>query len=210
MLPARGFPSNQLEGVVERPFHSLLHGLVEHERKERDGHETELHITNKLATSFVTKNHSTYPNRPPSPQSNVLDILQRPPTIPHNTMYRKSRQAHTRQALKHRPLRRYRPIVLQRRHPSLRRHRSRPPNRWSLVGPLPDALVARVGFVPFVADVADEIGPGDGVGGADDVGVGDGAEGLADVGGVGYVAVGGEEDGADAGCVGGVAEGGVC
>ena len=38
----------------------------------------------------------------------------------------------------------------------------------------------------------------------------DGAEGLADVGGVGDVAVGGEEDGAEAGGVGGVPEGGVC
>lgn len=36
--------------------------------------------------------------------------------------------------------------------------------------------------------------------------MGDGAEGFADVGGVGYVAVGGEEDGAQAGCVGGVAD----
>ena len=38
----------------------------------------------------------------------------------------------------------------------------------------------------------------------------DGTEGFAYVGGVGYVAVGGEHDGADARGVGGVAEGGVC
>ena len=59
-------------------------------------------------------------------------------------------------------------------------------------------------------DVADKKGPGDAVGGFDEPGVGDGAEGFADVGGVGYVAVGGEEDGAEARGVGCVAEVGVC
>jgi len=39
--------------------------------------------------------------------------------------------------------------------------------------------------------------------------VGDGAEGFADVGGVGNVAVGGEEDGAEASGVGGVADVGI-
>lgn len=39
--------------------------------------------------------------------------------------------------------------------------------------------------------------------------MGDGAEGLADIGGVGDVAVSGEEDGAQAGGVGGVADVGV-
>lgn len=47
-----------------------------------------------------------------------------------------------------------------------------------------------------MADVADQIGPRDAVGGFDEVRVCDGAEGFANVGGVGYVAVGGEEDGA--------------
>ena len=56
-----------------------------------------------------------------------------------------------------------------------------------------------------MADVAEEVGPGDGIGGAHEVGVCDGAEGLADFRGVGDVAVGGEEEGADAVCVGGVA-----
>lgn len=40
--------------------------------------------------------------------------------------------------------------------------------------------------------------------------MGDGTEGLADVGGVGYVAVGREEDGTESGGVGSVAEVGVC
>ena len=40
--------------------------------------------------------------------------------------------------------------------------------------------------------------------------MGDGPEGFADVGGIGYVAVGGEEDGAEAGGVGCVAEVGIC
>lgn len=64
----------------------------------------------------------------------------------------------------------------------------------------------KIGFIPFVPDVADQIRPGDAVGGFDEPGVSDGAEGLADVGGVGDVAVGGEEDGAEAGGVGGVAD----
>ena len=71
------------------------------------------------------------------------------------------------------------------------------------------ALIADVGFVAFVGDVADEVGPGDGVGGSDEAWVGDGAEGFADVGGVGNVAVGAEEDGAEAGGVGCVADVGV-
>ena len=66
-----------------------------------------------------------------------------------------------------------------------------------------------VGFVPLVPDVADQIGPGDAVGGFDEPRVGNGAEGFADVGGVGYIAVGGEEDGAEAGGVGCVAEVGI-
>lgn len=66
-----------------------------------------------------------------------------------------------------------------------------------------DGLVADVGFVAFVGDVADEVEPGDGVGACDEVGVGDGAEGFTYIGCVGYVAVGGEEDCADAGGVAG-------
>lgn len=62
-----------------------------------------------------------------------------------------------------------------------------------------DLLVAEVGFVAFVADVAEEVGPGDTVRAADQPWVSDGAEGFTDVGGVGYVAVGAEEDGAGAG-----------
>ena len=55
-------------------------------------------------------------------------------------------------------------------------------------------------------NIADEIGPRDAVGGFDKVRVCDWAEGFADVGGVGYIAMGGEEDCAEAGCVGCVAE----
>lgn len=68
------------------------------------------------------------------------------------------------------------------------------------------ALIRAVSFIPLVRDVAGQVGPRDAVGGAHEVGVRDGAEGLAYVGGVGYVALGGEEGGADAGCVGGVAD----
>lgn len=78
-----------------------------------------------------------------------------------------------------------------------------------LAGRGEDVPVAQVGFVAFVGDIAEEIGPGDAVGGAHEVGVCDGAEGLAYVGGVGDVAVRGEEDGADAVDVSGVPVGGV-
>ena len=58
------------------------------------------------------------------------------------------------------------------------------------------SLVPHIGFVAFVPNVANEIGPRDAVGGFNEVRMCDGAEGFADVGGVSYVAVGGEEDGA--------------
>ena len=61
-----------------------------------------------------------------------------------------------------------------------------------------------------MADIADQIGPGDAVGAFDEPGVCDGPEGLANVGRVGYVAVCAEEDGSDASGVGGIAEVGVC
>lgn len=70
------------------------------------------------------------------------------------------------------------------------------------------AKVPQVGLVALVQDIAGDVGPGDGVGGADEDGVSDGAEGLADLGAVGDVAVGGEEDGANAVEVGEVAVGG--
>ena len=75
---------------------------------------------------------------------------------------------------------------------------------------MPRPLVPQIRFVPLVADVPDEISPRDTVSGFDQVGVGDGAKRLANVGGVGYVAVGREEDGTEAGGVGSVAEVGVC
>ena len=72
------------------------------------------------------------------------------------------------------------------------------------------ALVSQVGFIPLVGDVADQIGPGDAVGGLHKPGVRDGAEGFADVGRVGDVTVGAEEESAEAGRVGCVAEVCVC
>ncbi len=73
-----------------------------------------------------------------------------------------------------------------------------------------DSLVSEVGFISFVADVADEVGPGDTIGATDQPGVGDGTEGFADVGCVGNVAVGTEKDCAGAGQVGCIAESGIC
>ena len=70
--------------------------------------------------------------------------------------------------------------------------------------------IAQIRLVTFMADVAEEVGPGDGVGAAHEVGVCDGAEGFADFRGVGDVAMSREEESADAVGVGGVAVGGVC
>lgn len=43
------------------------------------------------------------------------------------------------------------------------------------------APVAQVRLVPLMADVAEQVGPGDAVGGAHEPWVGDGAKGFADV-----------------------------
>lgn len=124
-------------------------------------------------------------------------------------MYRKSRQAHTRHTLKHSPLRHDAPIIFEGRYTApLEAGRARArmvvsgvrgaDGAHARLAGMEDLLVAQVGFVAFVADVTEEVGPGDAVGAADQPWVGDGAEGFADVGGVGYVAVGAEEDGAGA------------
>lgn len=162
-----------------------------------------------------------YPDGTPHPHPRVLGPLQRPAGIPHDTMDRERRQPHARKALKDGPLRHHAPVILDRRHvPRLERGDARagtpfprirrPDGSDARFARVQDALVAEVGFVAFVADVADEVGPGDAVGGADEPWVGDGAEGFADVGGVGNVAVGTQEDSAGTGEVGCVAEGGVC
>lgn len=70
-------------------------------------------------------------------------------------------------------------------------------------------LVVLVGFVVFVGDVFEDICLGNVVCCVDLVGVGDGVEGFVYVGGVGYVVVGGEEDGVEVGGVGCVVDVGV-
>ena len=72
------------------------------------------------------------------------------------------------------------------------------------------ALVAHVRFVALVADVADQVGPGDAVGASYQPWVGYWSEGFADVGGVGDVALRGEHDGAEPVRIGGVAVACVC
>ena len=70
------------------------------------------------------------------------------------------------------------------------------------------AAIPQIGLVALMPDVADQIGPRDGVGGAHEDRVRDGAERLAYLGGVGDVAVRGEQECADARGVRGVAVGG--
>lgn len=181
----------------------------------------------------------TYPNRRPRAQQSTLIILKHTPRLFNNGVNRQRRQAHTGQALEHSPFGHDNAVVFDqrdggrgprrerflRRRPRLRRAEGAgdvagrhaeddvPVGGGILVGLAgrgEHVPVAQVGLVAFVGDVADEVGPGDGVGGADEIGVRDGAEGLAYVGGVGYVAVGGEEDCAEAVGVTGVAVGGVC
>ena len=182
---------------------------------------------------------ATNPDRPIRPYSLILRIFQRLPRMLHNTVNRERRQPHTRNPLKHGPLRHHSPIILNCRYPpgnslTLRKRRPRLASRQP--GPeLPrrvhgrgvlvaardtlaiaallqvqDALIAQIRFVALVSDVAGQVGPRDGVGALYDIRVHGGAEGLADVGGVGDVAMCGAEDGADSGGVGGVPEGGVC
>lgn len=182
---------------------------------------------------------ATNPDRPIRPYSLILRILQRLPRMLHNTVNRERRQPHTRNPLKHGPLRHDSPIILNRRYPpghSLTLRERRPRLAPRQPGPeLPrrvhdrrmlvaardalalaallrvqDALVAQIRFVALVSDVAGQVGPRDGVGALYDIRVRGGAEGLADVGGVGNIAMRGAENGADAGGVGGVPEGGVC
>ena len=53
-------------------------------------------------------------------------------------------------------------------------------------------LIAEIGFVSFVGDVTDKVGPGDAIGGSNEPRVGYRAERFADIGGVGNVALGAE------------------
>ena len=64
-----------------------------------------------------------------------------------------------------------------------------------------DPLVAQVGFVALVADVADEVRPRNAVRASDQPRVRDRPEGLAHIRGVGDVAVRAQEDGSETACV---------
>lgn len=68
--------------------------------------------------------------------------------------------------------------------------------------------IPKVGFVAFVKNIAENIGPGDRVGASDEMWMCDRSEGFANVGGICDVAMGGEEDGSGSICICGVSEGG--
>lgn len=68
----------------------------------------------------------THPYRPIRPDSLIPRILQRPSRIPHNTVNRESRQAHTGNTLEHRPLHHDAPKVLDSRDMARLRLHQRP------------------------------------------------------------------------------------
>lgn len=166
------------------------------------------------------RDRTTYPYRTPRPQPSILNILHSPPGIPYDTMYSKSRQAHTRNTLKHRPLYHHGPVILNRRYMSTLLRLCNLPRRHIIIVRRPrtcslllehfstwvqQPLVPTIRLVSLMPDVANQIGPGYAVGAADEPRMRDGTEGLANVGGVGDIAMGAEEDGAQACGVGGVA-----
>jgi hypothetical protein len=134
-------------------------------------------------TPEKTKIH-THPDRSPRPYLRILRVLQKLPRIPHDTMDRKCRQPHTSDTLKDRPLRHDRPIILNCRDMDrLRRRRSllgsqrRASGIPMLVVDVPSQpRIPLVRLVSFVADVANQVGPGDAVCTANEPRVGDGAE----------------------------------
>lgn len=150
----------------------------------------------------------------------------------------KSRQPHTSNTLEHRAFHHNHAIILRERNIRLRpRSKLRAllfllPIQWArditrrhtadnlvlrklagifvgLAGRHECAPIAQVCFVAFVAYVANQVGPGDSIGGANEPRVCYWTEGFANVGGVGDVAVGGEENCADAIGVSGIAVVGV-
>jgi hypothetical protein len=70
----------------------------------------------KLAHAHLFKHSSssllTHPNRTPSPQFYVFDVLHRSARIPHNAVDCKGWETHTRHSLKYSSLRHDRPVVL--------------------------------------------------------------------------------------------------
>lgn len=190
-----------LEGLMEHPFDRILNWLVEQSRQEGNDRQTETNGT-------------------PGPDRLVLDVLHRAPAVPHHAVNRKRRQSHTGHALEDEALQHHGPVVLQRRDFAGRRLVV-----FHLLGAVfidqaEDALLARcqldvgvqhppvvpVCLVSFVADVAQDVRPRDAIGTTNEPGVRNGAEGLPNVGGVGDVAVGGEENSAEAGGIGGVTD----
>jgi len=94
--------TEELEAFMKTPLHRFLNRLVEDKRKERYSSQTKLMLRQL--------HHQTYPPGKTyaywsiRPYRHILRVLQIPPGIPYDTMYRKSRQAHTRNALEYRPL----------------------------------------------------------------------------------------------------------
>jgi hypothetical protein len=178
------------------------------------------------------KRGDTYTDRSPSPHEHVLIVLHHSPGVLDHRVDRERRQTHTCDALEHGPLDHYHAVVLDEGDAGCRPRGELSTGAGTahvacchapddlvgrevlgvfvgLAGWGEDVPVAQVGLVAFVGDIAEQIGPGDAVGGAHEVGVCDGAEGLAYVGGVGDIAVGGQEDGANAVDVTGVSVRGV-
>lgn len=196
--------AKRFEALVEDPLDRILNRLIEQGRQEGHDRQTETNGT-------------------PSPDRLVLHILERATAVPHHAVDRKRRQTHAGHALEDTALQHHGAVVFEGRDLAGRRLVVLQLLVAVLVDQTQNALLARcelnvgvqhprvvqVGLVAFVADVAEDVSPRNTVGTADEPRVRNGAEGLANVGGVGHVAVGGQEDGAEAGGVGGVTDVGV-
>lgn len=109
--------TDAFKGFVKGPFDGRLHRLIEHIWQQRYSSQAELQYEFSL-TKYSKREiqEFTYPNGSIAPNPSILHILQRPPRISHNRMYRKSRQAHTRNTLEHSPLRHDAPIIFEGRY----------------------------------------------------------------------------------------------
>ena len=167
---SHGFwPSKCLECFMESPLYSMFDRLIKHKRQKRNSRKAKLYL---IVIADHTNLHSefTYPYRSISPDHWVLGIFQRLARISNNAMDCECRQTHTGHALKHCPLQHNGPIVLNSRHAA---------NFWSgfltiqsIVAciryacrnyswrpGMNNALVPKVCFVSFMANITDEIYP---------------------------------------------------
>ena len=197
--------AERLEALVESPLDRVLDGVVKQRRQE--GHDCE-----------------TEADGAPGADRLVLEVLHGPAAVPHHAMDRKGREAHGGETLEDAALQHDGAVILKggddTRGGLVLRCEGGGLGAAVLVYQAQQALLARrqlnvgvahplivpVRLVALVADIAEDVSPRDAIGAAHQPGVRYGPERLSNVGGVGDVAVGGEEDCAHARRVGGISD----